>query len=37
MCSSAKIGKEYFYNVADISQVDVIISDIDVEEIFKTK
>lgn len=37
MCSSAKIGKEYAYNVADASEVDEIISDIDTEGLFKTK
>ena len=35
MCSSAKIGKKFAYNLADISEVDAIISDIAVTDIFK--
>ena len=35
MCSSSKIGKKFAYNLADISEVDAIISDIDVTDIFK--
>ena len=37
MCSSQKIGKKFAYNVAHISEVDAIISDVDTDKIFKTK
>ena len=35
LCSSSKIGKKYAYTLANISEVDAVVSDIDVTEIFK--
>lgn len=37
LCSSVKIGKKYAYNVADTSEVDEIISEIDTSEMFSKK
>ena len=37
LCSSGKIGKKYLYNLADISEVDEVISDIDLSELFEKR
>lgn len=29
LCDSSKIGKTYFYNMGNISDVDAVVSDVD--------
>ena len=34
LCDSSKIGKTYFYNMGNVSDIDEVISDVDVSKIF---
>lgn len=37
LCDSSKIGKTYFYNMGNVSDIDAVISDVDVSDIFNAK
>ena len=36
LCDSSKIGKTYFYNMGNVSEIDDVISDVDISEILNT-